>query len=92
MSEAFLLYTVCTALGILGGLCAGFGLRWGVSRRCYKLEVQLLDLQRVLLSVKGQAGAEKRWKQRDLLDDASLRLAGTQEQRERFANDPLNYG
>ena len=92
MLEAFLDYLWAFVAGIAGGGVVSIGLRWAISRRCYKLEVGLLDLQRVLLSVKGQAGAEKRWKTRDLLDEQMMQMKPGQTAQERYANDPPNFG
>jgi hypothetical protein len=51
------------------------------------------DIQRVLLSVRGQAGAEARWKKRDNLDEALLNFKpDATGSKERYANDPLGMG
>lgn len=92
MFEAVLAHLPAFLSGIVGGLVASYGMRWGISRRCYRLEVSLADLQRVILSLKGAAGAEKRWKTRDLLDEQMLSLNKGGPSSERFANDPLPYG
>lgn len=90
MDLAIWAYLIASGMGFLGGAVCSLGLRWGISRRCYRLEVNVADLQRVVLSVKGQAGAEARWKKRDSLDQELLKYsAPTAANRERFANDPL---
>lgn len=89
METVWIEIALSTLFGILGGLGASFGLRWGISLRCYRLEVAIADLQRVVLSVKGQAGADARWKKRDSLDDQLLSMAKAPKAEPRYANDPL---
>jgi hypothetical protein len=76
--------------GLLGGGLAGTGLRWGISRRCLKLEVGLLDMQKYLLSLKGQKGAEARWAQRDLdLEQLKQFKQESPSTKRRYDNDPF---
>jgi len=88
--EPFLSISLAFLAGALGGGAVSFGLRWGISRRCLRSEVAILDLQKYLLSIKGQKGAEARWGQRDK-DLAALeqyKLTEVAKPR-RYDNDPF---
>lgn len=67
----------CFGLGICGGLVAGLGIRWAIARRCFRIETLLGDHQKVLLSLKGSAYSETRWKKRDQ-ELAELQALGKQ--------------
>jgi len=73
---------------ILAALAASGGLRWSISRRCYKLELQLLDLQNVVASMKGRDAADKRWGREKIIEDEIKKLKPPVKAAERqFAND-----
>lgn len=79
--------------GFVAALCASIGLRWGISRRCYRLELGLLDLQQMLASVKGRESAEKRWSKAKTLEEEISQMRPEKVVKERqFANDFFDMG
>lgn len=58
-----LVFTLLLAfcVGSMGGLLAGLGLRWGINRRIFQLEIALGDTQRVVKSLKGADYSATRW-------------------------------
>lgn len=88
MENALVLYLICFVLGSVGGLVASLGLRWGISRRCYKLEMDAIDLRLMLASLKGKTAADARW---DKSKRADLELAELQQaprpKQTKFSND-----
>jgi hypothetical protein len=56
---------VAFVAGMLGGLGAGFALRFAINLRCHRLEILVADTQRVVASLKGVEYGAARWKKRE---------------------------
>ena len=72
--------------GFVAGAAVSYGLRFAIGRRCFRLEVALADLQRVVASLKGVEYSATRWKKRDQ-ELAELGALKNTRPAQRFDND-----
>lgn len=71
-------------------MIAGIGMRFGISRRCTRLEWAVADVQTRLGSLHGQKASQARWKADKTLEDEFQALQANQmPTKRRFDNDPL---
>jgi hypothetical protein len=90
MESAYFVVLVGFSSGVIGGLLAGFGLRWGSSRRCTRLEWAVSDIQQRLGSLHGQKASAKRWEKAATLEEEFKALQPIPAPRKRqYDNDPL---
>jgi hypothetical protein len=90
MESAFLNYLIAFVAGIAGGGAVSMGLRWRISRRCFQLECSVSDLQNMMATLRGKAGAEVRWgKQKSLEAEIKEMKPDAVPQGRRFANDSM---
>lgn len=75
--------------GFVGGAVCSLGLRWGISRRCWRMEVAQADLQRLVFQLRGRTGAETRWNKSDREQMELMNLGKAKSEPVRYANDPL---
>ena len=90
MESAFFAFAVQFCAGFLGGLTAGYGLRWASARRCARLEWAVGDIQGRLSGMHGKKAAEARWSRQEQFEHELLSAAKTPPApRRRYDNDPL---
>jgi len=78
------------AAGLLGGLLGGLGLRWGISRRCTRIEWALGDLQQRVSSMHGKKASAARWEQTEAFEkEIAEMMPKGKPARKRYDNDPL---
>lgn len=90
MDSAFLNYLYSFVLGIVGGILSGYGLRFGIGRRCTRLEWAVGDIQQRLSNLQGRKAAVSRWEREAVTGQEleALLTKGTPP-RKRYDNDPL---
>lgn len=90
MNEAYFVLLLGFSGGFVGGLLAGFGLRWASARRCFRLECAVADLQQRTVSLHGQAASGKRWAKQATLEEEFAKLQPiAAAPKRRYDNDPL---
>lgn len=90
METAFFEFFVQFCAGFLGGLTAGYGLRWASSRRCARLEWAVGDIQGRLSGMQGKKAATARWeREADVEAQLAAMMTKPAAQKRRYDNDPL---
>lgn len=90
MEAAFVTYFVQFCTGFLGGMAAGYGLRWASARRCARLEWAVGDIQQRLSGLHGKKAATARWeREADVEAQLAAMIPKATAPKRRYDNDPL---
>jgi len=90
MGDAIYVLIGSLALGLVGGLLGGLGLRWRINRRCTQLEWALGDVQHRMGSLHGRKASTARWDQAEAFEKEMAQLLPKgPPPRKRYDNDPL---